>query len=104
MRRLTTPDQGLGREALHWYAISHALAYARTMATTVRVSETTRARAAALAAMDGSSIGEVVDKALAAYEEAAFWRQTHQALAAHPDALDEDPAWERAVRDGLERD
>ena len=74
------------------------------MATTVRVSETTRARAAALAALAGSSIGDVVDKALDAYEEAAFWRQTHQALAAHPDALDEDPAWDRSVRDGLDRD
>jgi predicted transcriptional regulator len=74
------------------------------MATTVRVSEATRARAAALAAADGSSIGDVVDRALDAYEEAEFWRQTQQALIRHADALDEDPAWERSLRDGLERD
>lgn len=74
------------------------------MATTVRVSESTRARAAAIAAVTGNSIGEVVERALAAYETAEFWRQTREALARHPAALDEDPAWERSVRDGLERD
>ena len=73
------------------------------MATTVRVSESTRARAAALATAHGSSIGELVDRALDAYEEAEFWRQTQQALVRHSGALDEDPAWEHSVRDGLER-
>lgn len=74
------------------------------MATTVRVSEATRARAAALASAKGRSIGELVDQALDAYEEAEFWRQTQEALIRNANALDEDPAWERTLRDGLERD
>lgn len=57
-----------------------------------------------MAAATGASIGEVVEKALDAYEEAEFWRQTREALARHPDALAADPAWERSVRDGLDRD
>ena len=74
------------------------------MATTVRVSEATRARAAAIAARRGRSIGEVVDEALEAYERAEFWRQTQEALATHPQSLDEDPVWERSVTDGLRRE
>jgi len=57
-----------------------------------------------MAAAIGASIGEVVEKALDAYEEAEFWRQTREALARHPDALAVDPAWERSVRDGLDRE
>ena len=74
------------------------------MATTVRVSEATRARAAAIAYVTGATIGEVVEKALDAYEQAEFWRQTRDALARHPDALVTDPAWERSVRDGLDHE
>ena len=74
------------------------------MATTVRVAEATRARAAAIASATGATIGEVVAKALDAYEEAEFWRQTRDALARHPEALTTDPAWERSVRDGLDRE
>jgi hypothetical protein len=74
------------------------------MTTTVRVSEATRARAAALAAERGSSIGDVVDAALGALEKEEFWRRTREALAKHPVELDEDPAWERSVSDGLDRD
>lgn len=37
-------------------------------------------------------------------ERAEFWRQTREALAQHPDAPALDPAWERSVGDGLERD
>jgi hypothetical protein len=70
--------------------------------TTVRVSESTRARAAALAAERGSSIGEVVDAALGALEKEEFWRQTHEALAKRPTELDADEAWERSTADGLE--
>ncbi len=39
-----------------------------------------------------------------AAERAEFWRLTHEALAKHPDELDEDPVWEMALRDGLEDD
>lgn len=80
------------------------MAYAALVATTVRVSEATRARAAALAAARGISIGLVVDEALEALERDEFWRQTRQALADHPVELDVDPAWEASVGDGLERD
>ena len=73
------------------------------MATTLRVSEATRARAAAIAVASHQSIGEVVEKALDAYEAAEFWRQTRDALLHHVDALAEDAAWERSVRDGLDR-
>ncbi|HTW19598.1 MAG TPA: hypothetical protein VME70_05200 [Mycobacteriales bacterium] len=74
------------------------------MTTTVRVSEQTRARAAALAAERGSSIGDVVDAALEALEKEEFWRQTRQALAAHAEAGEADPLWERTAADGLDRD
>ena len=36
-----------------------------------------------------------------AAERAAFWRLTQEALVKHPDALDEDPVLEVALRDGL---
>ncbi len=74
------------------------------MATTVRVSEATRARAAALAAERGSSIGELVDEALEALEKEEFWRKTRLALQQHPVELDEDPVWDLATADGLDRD
>lgn len=77
------------------------------MATTVRVSEATRARAAALAAprpQRGSSIGEVVNDALEALETAEFWRKTQEALRRHPVELDEDPVWQLSVADGLYRE
>ena len=78
--------------------------YALSMATTLRVTEATRARAAAIASATGATIGEVVEKALDAYEEAEFWRRTRDALTRYPDALASDPAWERSVRDGLDRE
>ena len=70
------------------------------MATTLRVSETTRAHAAALAARSGKSIGQVVAEALDALETAEFWRATREALQRPPH--EEDAAWDRTVRDGLE--
>lgn len=72
------------------------------MATTVRVSEDTRARAATLAASRGSTIGAVVDEALSALERADFWRRTQEALAQQPAAGVADPEWERTARDGLD--
>lgn len=72
------------------------------MATTVRVSDATRARAAALAAERGSSIGAVVDEALDALERGAFWQRTRDVLTRHPAAGEPDPAWERTARDGLD--
>lgn len=75
------------------------------MTTSVRVSDATRARAASLAAASGRSIGEVVEQALDAYERALFWKQTRQALATVVEDPDQDAAaWERTVRDGLDRD
>jgi hypothetical protein len=69
-------------------------------ATTVRVKETTRRRAASMAQNDGVTIGEIVDRALDAYESQKFWEQTRLALAARED--EPDPAWDVADRDGLE--
>lgn len=37
-------------------------------------------------------------------EVAKFWRLTQEALAKHPEALDEDPIWDKASWDGLEDD
>ena len=86
------------------YTHARARAYASSMATTLRVSEATRARAAALAAARGRSIGEVVDEALEALETAEFWRKTQEALRRHPVELDEDPVWEQSVADGRDRE
>ena len=99
--RKTDGGAGYPRKA---YAIACAEAYASCMATTVRVSEATRARAAALAASRGRSIGEVVDEALEALETAEFWRKTQEALRRRPVELDEDPVWELSVADGLDRE
>jgi hypothetical protein len=77
------------------------IGHAQQVGTTLRVSKETRKRAAALAAERGRSIGGVVDEAL---ETAEFWRKTREALARHPQALEEDPVWERTLRDGLDRD
>lgn len=86
------------------HAKSHVLTYAIRVATTVRVSEATRARAAGLATQRGTSIGEVVDEALDAFEKAEFWRKTQEALARHPVEFDEDPVWELSAADGLDRE
>jgi hypothetical protein len=42
--------------------------------------------------------------ALEAYETAEFWRRTQAARAQHPVEMDEDPVWERSIRDGLDLD
>jgi len=46
----------------------------------------------------------VVDEALEALEKEDFWRRTKEALARHPVELDEDPVWDLATADGLDRD
>ncbi len=53
-----------------------------------------------MAQNDGVTIGEIVDRALDAYESQKFWEQTRLALAARED--EPDPAWDVADRDGLE--
>jgi len=78
--------------------------HAWDVATTVRVSEATRARAAALASERDRSIGQIVEEALDALEAAEFWRKTREALAAHPQALEVDPAWDGTLRDDLDRE
>ena len=86
------------------YAIARTEAHAANMATTVRVAEATRGRAAALAASRGTSISEVVDVVLDVLEMADFWRKTQEALGRHPVELDEDPMSELSVADGLDRE
>lgn len=70
------------------------------MATTVRVSDTTRERAAALAKDAGTTIGELVERALDTYESKEFWIQTQAALAnrTHERA----DGWDAVDRDGLD--
>lgn len=81
------------------------------MSTTVRVTEETRRRVAALAHASGRQIQQVLEEAVTAYERELFWRQ----LASGYDALADDPSgWaelqaERdseapTVRDGVRAD
>ncbi|MHB8342611.1 MAG: hypothetical protein ACYDB7_15775 [Mycobacteriales bacterium] len=81
------------------------------MSTTVRVSEETRRRVAALAEASGRQMQQVLDEAVTAYEREFFWRE----LANSYDALADDPGgWEelqaerdveaRTVRDGITAD
>jgi predicted DNA-binding protein len=59
------------------------------MSTTVRVSEETRRRAAALAKATGRQLQQVIEEAVAAYERDLFWRQLtdgYEALASDPQA------------------
>ena len=51
------------------------------MSTTIRVSEQTRRRAAALAESTGMQMQAVVDEALIAYERAHFWESFEAAYA-----------------------
>lgn len=72
------------------------------MTTSLRVSDTTRAHAAALAARAGVSLGTVVERALEEYEKAQFWRETAAALAASstPGSDPDDALWDRTTGDG----
>ncbi len=72
------------------------------MSTTVRVSEETRRRAAALAKATGRQLQQVIEEAVTAYERELFWQQLiegYEALA------NDEPAWaevqaERATESG----
>ena len=78
------------------------------MSTTIRVSEQTRRRAAALAESTGMQMQAVVDEALIAYERAIFWESFEAAYAGLADHAEE---WneivaercgeEQALADGL---
>jgi len=61
------------------------------MSTTVRVSEETRQRAAALARATGRQLQQVIEDAVAAYERELFWRQMTEGYAALADGR---PAWD----------
>lgn len=69
------------------------------MATTLRVSNDVRDRASQLASADGISIGDLVAKALDAYERDLFWEQTREALQGGRSQVEDE--WERTIRDGL---
>ncbi len=78
------------------------------MSTTIRVSETTRQRAADLAAKTGSQMQAIVEQALVAYERILFWEafeDGYRRLADDAEAWDEVDAERReeapALRDGL---
>lgn len=80
------------------------------MSTTVRVTEETRDRLAALARATGTTIQSVVDEAVAAYESRLFWDQVEDSYArlhtdprAWAEVEAERAEWEATTRDGLER-
>lgn len=81
------------------------------MATTIKLSASTRDRVNAMGARTGQTADQVVGRALAEYERSLFW----QAYAIAADAVPADPEaeadqraeqelWDRTLRDGLERD
>ena len=79
------------------------------MSTTIRVSEQTRRRAAALAESTGMQMQAVVDEALIAYERALFWESFEAAYARladdageWDDIVAERRGEEQALVDGLE--
>ncbi len=85
--------------------------YTADVATTIKLSTSTRNRVNAVGARTGQTADQVVGRALEEYERALFW----QAYAAAADAVAADPQaaadvraehdlWDRTVRDGLERD
>ena len=89
-------------EAASPYAQSHTARSLEGMATTMRVSELTRKRAAALAKDAGTTIGELVERALDTYESKQFWSQTESALAAG--GVSNTEGWDAVDRDGLENE
>jgi predicted transcriptional regulator len=79
------------------------------MSTTVRVSDRTRQRVAAMAASTGQQMQTILDEAVEAYERELFWRgfeAGYERLAADEDAWGEIEADRAAqsptLRDGLE--
>jgi len=77
------------------------------MSTTVRVSERTRQRVAALAAATGRRMQQVVDDAIVAYERELFWRQLvsgYEGLAENPKAWEEVHAERTAEAPSLDDD
>ncbi len=79
------------------------------MSTTVRVSDRTRQRVAALAASTGQQMQTIIDEAVEAYERELFWRgfeQGYDQLADDPDGWDaieaERSAESPSLRDGLD--
>lgn len=69
------------------------------MTTSIRVSDQVRQRAADLASEVGVSVGDLIERALDAYETAEFWRRTREALV-HSSTATED-GWDRTLKDGL---
>ncbi|MGH3929500.1 MAG: hypothetical protein ACRDTF_05930 [Pseudonocardiaceae bacterium] len=79
------------------------------MSTTIRVTETTRRRAADLAAHTGRQMQAIVEEALIAYERSLFWdsfEDGYRRLAEDPEAWQalqaERRGEEPALRDGIE--
>lgn len=72
--------------------------YTDGMTAMLRVSVEVRDHAAALAAAEDVSIGELVGQALSALERERFWRQTQEALL---NGTFDDEGWDATLRDGL---
>ncbi|MHB8465086.1 MAG: hypothetical protein ACYDH6_07350 [Acidimicrobiales bacterium] len=72
------------------------------MSTTVRVSEETRRRAAALAKATGRQLQQVIEEAVSAYERELFWQELTEG---YDGLADDESAWaevqaERAAESG----
>lgn len=76
--------------------------YTAVMTAMLRVREDVRDLAADLARKAEVPIGELVGRALEAYERELFWQQTQEALLHDDTDDDEHRLWEVTLRDGLD--
>lgn len=87
------------------YTKAYTCWYGGAMSTTIRVSRETRDAVNRIRERTGESADSVLEKALAAYEEAVFWRRWHEVYVDGQPQLEPDEdmaAWEAAaVADGL---
>lgn len=79
--------------------------------TTIRVSKYIRDQVRALAQQTGTTMQEVISKAVEQYQEQLFWQQVHEAYArlrqdpvAWQEELEEQRLWDNTLVDGLEKE
>lgn len=79
--------------------------------TTIRVSKHIHEQLRALAQQTGTTMQEVISKAIEQYQEQLFWQRAHEGYARlrqDPDTwreeLDERRLWDNTLMDGLEEE
>lgn len=79
--------------------------------TTIRVSKHIHDQVRALAQQTGTTMQEVISKAVEQYQEQLFWQQVHEAYArlrqdpvAWQEELEEQRLWDNTLVDGLEKE